>query len=120
MGLPNKLSRDVITSSALIGDVCRMAWEFAKREIPEKVSTELQFEFFFRVAKKCHIQDVGPVDYAQILAVFQKLCLSEFGALDPQDRRFNFITPTKRPRPLRTCRISPPMWFGARDKKNYI
>ena len=117
LGLPSTLSRDVIVSSALIGDVCRMAWEFAHIPAPVKESTEFPYEYFFRLSKKCHEEDVGEVNYVEILAVFQKLCLSEFNALDPQDRRFNFITPTKRPRSLMSCRVSPPLWFGTRDKK---
>jgi len=56
-GLPSSLSKDVISSGAIIGDICRLAWLHVNREIKPNASTEYEYEYYLRLAKKCHLQE---------------------------------------------------------------
>jgi hypothetical protein len=94
--LPTQLSTDVIQSGALIGEVCRMAWEFVTDKLEPNQYKEAPFERFYKIALKVQFADTNKFSYLETLSIYERLCLTEFKALDVQDRRFNFITPTKR------------------------
>jgi len=116
-GLPSSLSKDVISSGAIIGDICRLAWAFLDRQVKPNTSSEYEYESYLRLAKKCHLQDGELLNYVEIFGVFEKLCLSAFEALEMQDRRFNFIESLDIPKKATMCKVSPPAWYGSRDKK---
>ena len=116
-GLPNSLSKDVISSGAIIGDICRLAWSYLNRKVEPKTSTEHEYESILRLSKKCHLQDGEALNFGEIFGVYEKLCLSAFEALELQDRRYNFIEPLDVPKQSSICKVSPPAWYGPRDKK---
>jgi hypothetical protein len=109
-GLPVELARIVVQSDALIGQVCRLAWECVESKKECVVSELREFEKWFSLTRKLSCNGDKVIDYRNATTCFKAISRSEFGALEAQERRINFMTPSNKLQPNKDCLVAPPMF----------
>ena len=117
-GLPSKLSRIVVKSNALIGDVWRLACEKVKQNKKGQFEYRLErYEQLFEVAKRFVRVDSSKFSMVKTCLHYKELCRRELGISEIQERRLAFKSPINKLEANKICTVSPPVWEKPKKDK---